>query len=61
MVIKFSFVYLLLLFSTLRAVRFLSCIAFSVYEVVCIPQRLLGSWVVGYKLPLVPNYNFNQV
>ena len=44
MVIKFSFVYLLLLSSTLRAVRFLSCIAFSVYEVVCIPQCLLGSW-----------------
>ena len=45
MVIKFSFVYLLLLFSTLRAVRFLSFIAFSVYEVVLVPRRLLGSWL----------------
>lgn len=45
MVIKFSFVYLVVLSSTLRAVRFLSCIAFSIYEVVCIPQCLLGGWL----------------
>ena len=59
MVIKFSFVYLLLLFSTAYEQS-----GFSLALLLAFTKSFASlnvCWVVGYKLPLVPNYNFNQV